>query len=64
MIFTLNFRNGGCQRNGIFAFLLVRKKDELQNFLPCCIQKKAVANFDRLSDGNDDFDTQKRINEQ
>ncbi|HAW0208747.1 EutP/PduV family microcompartment system protein [Escherichia coli] len=37
---------------------------ELQNFLPCCIQKMSVANFDRLSDGNDDCDTQKRINEQ
>lgn len=32
--------------------------------LPCCIQKKAVANFVRLSDGNDDGDTQKRNNEQ
>ncbi|ENC55495.1 hypothetical protein ECP02999174_2330 [Escherichia coli P0299917.4] len=37
---------------------------ELQNFLPCCIQKKAVANFDRFSDENDDGDTQIRINEQ
>ena len=27
MILALNFRNGGCQRNGIVAFLLVRKKD-------------------------------------
>lgn len=31
--------------------------------LPCCIQKKAVANFDRFSDENDDGDTQIRINE-
>lgn len=38
--------------------------NELQNFLPCCIQKKAVANFDRFSDENDDGDTQIRINEQ
>lgn len=37
---------------------------ELQNFLPCSIQKKAVANFDRFSDENDDGDTQIRINEQ
>ncbi|EIQ37578.1 hypothetical protein SB444474_2455 [Shigella boydii 4444-74] len=37
---------------------------ELQNFLPCCIQKMSVANFGKLSDGNDDGDTQKRINEQ
>lgn len=27
--------------------------------LSCCIQKKAVANFNSLSDGNDDGDTQK-----
>lgn len=32
--------------------------------LPCSIQKKAVANFDRFSDENDDGDTQIRINEQ
>lgn len=37
---------------------------ELQNFLPCCIQKKAVVNFDWFSDENDDGDTQIRINEQ
>ncbi len=32
--------------------------------LPCCIQKKAVVNFDWFSDENDDGDTQIRINEQ
>lgn len=32
--------------------------------LPCSIQKKAIANFDRFSDENDDGDTQIRINEQ
>ena len=27
VVFTLNFCNGSCQRNGIFAFLLIRKQD-------------------------------------
>ena len=27
MIFTLNFRNGGCQQHGIFRLLLIRKED-------------------------------------
>ena len=35
MIFALNFCNGGCQRNGIVAFLLVRKEDAERRSQKC-----------------------------